>query len=393
MPKKSPTHILCHYSEIGLKGKNRNYFEKKLSDNIKYLLKINVPGSIENIRRLRGRFLITLTDIGKNSLSSIQNTLENVFGLAYFAFVYESQNDINIIKNDALKILQDHDFNTFRVTARCVNSKFGYSSQALNEIIGEAIIDKYKKTVSLTYPELTCFIDILDENAFIFTKKIQGLRGLPVGVSGKAVAMLSGGIDSPVAAYYALKRGLDIVYVHFHSAPLIGAASLDKVRELVAVLNKYRTNSKLYLVPFANIQQQIFINCEEKFRILLYRRYMLKIAEKITEIEYAKAIITGESLGQVASQTIENIAVVENAVELPVLRPLIGFDKQEIISKAREIGTYSISILPHQDCCTLYMPKHPATKARLSDIDNEEQNLEEKNLIQDTLKKLQYEIF
>jgi len=391
VPKKIPTHILCHYSEIGLKGKNRNYFEKKLSDNIKYLLKTIVPDSIENITRLRGRFLITLTNVGKNSLPAIQNNLENVFGVAYFAFAFESHNDLNIIKNDALEILQNHDFNTFRVTARCVNSKFGYSSQALNEIIGEAIVDKYKKTVSLQFPELTCFIDVLDENAFIFTKKIQGLRGLPVGVSGKAVAMLSGGIDSPVAVYYALKRGLDIVYVHFHSVPLVSETSLDKVRELVAVLKKYRTNSKLYLVPFANIQQQILINCTEKFRVLLYRRYMLKIAEKIAEIEYAKAIITGEALGQVASQTIENIAVVENAVELPVLRPLIGFDKQEIISKAREIGTYNISILPHQDCCTLYVPKQPATKARLSDLLNNEAKLNSTELINSTLINIEVE--
>jgi thiamine biosynthesis protein ThiI len=261
----------------------------------------------------------------------------------------------------------------------------------LNEDVGEVIFEKMNKSVNLKYPEVTCFIDVLDEGTFLFTEKIQSAKGLPVGVSGTVIVMLSGGIDSPVAAYYAMKRGMRIIYVHFHSVPLVSEASVEKVRDTVAILKKYQPRSKLYLLKFAAIQQQIMVDCYEKLRVVLYRRYMMKIAEKVAELENAKAIYTGEALGQVASQTIENITVVEESVKLPIMRPLIGFDKLEIISKAQEIGTYDISILPHEDCCTLYVPKHPATKARLIDIQKNEASLDSDILIEESLKTAEIE--
>lgn len=392
MLSKIPTHIICHYSEIGLKGKNRIFFEKKLKENIKKALDTNVPDSFVNIQRLRGRFLIELTDSGQNSTTQIREILINIFGLAYFAFAYESESDLEIIKSDSLELMKRLEFNTFRVTARRIDSRFPYTSQELNENVGEIIFEKMNKSVNLKFPEATCFIDVLDEGTFLFTEKIQSAKGLPVGVSGTAIVMLSGGIDSPVAAYYAMKRGMRVIYVHFHSVPLVSEASVEKVRDTVAILKKYQPRSKLYLMEFAAIQQQILVDCYEKLRVVLYRRYMLKIAEKVAELENAKAIYTGEALGQVASQTIENITVVEESVNLPIMRPLIGFDKIDIIAKAQEIGTYDISILPHEDCCTLYVPKHPATKARLIDIQKNEASLDSAALIEESLRTAEIEI-
>ena len=393
MLSKHATHIICHYSEIGLKGKNRIFFERKLKENIKLALNAFTPDSFVNIQRLRGRFLIELTESGQDSTSKIEEILKNIFGLAYFALAYESEPDLDTIKSDSVELMKRLDFSTFRVTARRIKAQFQYTSQDLNEEVGAEIIDKLKKEVNLKYPEATCFIDVLDEVTLLFNEKIQSAKGLPVGVSGIAVVMLSGGIDSPVAAYYAMKRGMHVIYVHFHSIPLVSEASVEKVRDTVTILKKYQSRSKLYLVKFAPIQQQILVDCYEKLRVVLYRRYMMKIAEKIAEIEKAKAIYTGEALGQVASQTIENITVVEESVTLPIIRPLIGFDKLEIISKAQEIGTYDISILPHQDCCTLYVPKHPATKARFKDVQKNEAILDNDNLINEALETTEIEIF
>jgi len=392
MLSKIPTHIICHYSEIGLKGKNRNFFEKKLKENIKISLDSHVPDSFVSIKRLRGRFLIKLTETGQNSTSPIKEILINIFGLAYFAFAFESAPDMNVIKSDSLELMKRLEFNTFRVTARRIDLRFPYTSQQLNEDVGEVIFEKLNKGVNLKYPEATCFIDVLDEGTFLFTEKIQSAKGLPIGVSGTAVVMLSGGIDSPVAAYYAMKRGMLVIYVHFHSVPLVSEASVEKVRDTVSILKKYQPKSKLYLMKFAAIQQQIMVDCNEKLRVVLYRRYMMKITEKVAELENAKAIYTGEALGQVASQTIENITVVEESVDLPIMRPLIGFDKLDIIAKAQEIGTYEISILPHEDCCTLYVPKHPATKARLIDIQKNEASLDSDTLIEESLNTAEIEI-
>lgn len=392
MLSKLPIHIICHYSEIGLKGKNRIFFERKLKENIKHALNAFIPDSFITIKRLRGRFLIVLTKSGQDSISNIKEILTNIFGLAYFAFAYESESDLGTIKLDSLELMKRLEFNTFRVTARRIDSKFPYTSQELNEEVGAEILEKLNKKVNLKYPEATCFIDVLDEGTFLFTEKIQSVKGLPVGVSGTAIVMLSGGIDSPVAAYYAMKRGMRVIYVHFHSVPLVSEASVEKVRDTVAILKKYQPRSKLYLIKFAPIQQQIMVDCNEKLRVILYRRYMMKIAEKVAELENAKAIYTGEALGQVASQTIENITVVEESVKLPILRPLIGFDKIEIIAKAQEIGTYEISILPHEDCCTLYVPKHPATKARLIDVQKNEASLDSESLINDSLETAEIEI-
>ncbi len=380
-----PTHILCHYSEIGLKGKNRKYFENKLKDNLSYSLRIACPGCVESVKRLYGRILICLSEKGQQSFNEIEETLTNVFGAAYFAPAIETELDLDKIKKSALKVLSKEIFTTFRITARCSNQQFPFSAQKVNEEVGATVVENLGKRVNLSEPEITCFIDILQDAAYLYLEKIQGPGGLPIGVSGKVVSLISGGIDSPVAAYYLLKRGAQMIFLHFHSVPYTNRASIEKVREVVRVLNKFQMKAKLILAELAPIQREIMTATDEKFRVILYRRFMFSITEAIAKKVRATAIITGESLGQVASQTLENMGVIEEVTKLPVLRPLVGMDKQEIINHAKTIGTYDISIQPDQDCCSLFVPKHPATKAKLEDILLNEKNLNVEELVNNSL--------
>ena len=387
------THILCHYSEIGLKGKNRSYFENTLKRNIHDALNVTVPNAIDTIEKLRGRFLISLSESNTNSIDSILSTLENRFGLAYFAPAIKIHPDLDSMKLSALEILKDITFDTFRITARRSDPYLPYSSQKINEEIGAEIVSKLNKIVNLSNPEVTCYIDMLQEGTFVYTQKISGPGGLPVGVSGKVGVMLSGGIDSPVAAYYAMKRGASPLYIHFHSVPHVSPASIEKVRETVRLLKKYHLRSKLYIIEFAPVQDEIFANANPKLLVLHYRRCMIRISENIMKKEKAKALVTGEALGQVASQTIENMTVVEDAGQHLILRPLVGFDKQEIIEVAKKIGTYDISIQPHEDCCTLFVPKHPAIKARIKDVLESENNCNLEPLIEKAVNTAQVETF
>lgn len=382
----TPTHILCHYSEIGLKGDNRSYFEKKLKLNIQTQLKIACPGSIESLKRLRGRFLLTLSESGQKNIESVVTTLSNVFGLAYFAPTLEVKSDYGSILESSVEMMSKLDFTSFRVTARNSSSPLHFGAQKMNEDVGAAIVIRLDKKVSLNFPDVTCYIDMLQTGTFIYPKRYPGQGGLPVGVSSKVIVMLSGGIDSPVAAYYAMKRGANPIYVHFHSVPHVSPASIEKVKDTVKVLSKYQPGAKLYSVEFAPIQDEIYSKSNPKLLVILYRRYMIRIAELVAKNENAQVIYTGEALGQVASQTIENISVVEDASSLPIFRPLIGFDKEEIIAMARKIGTYDISIRPHQDCCTLFVPKHPATKAYLPAVLTAEDILDTDELVQDAVK-------
>ncbi len=261
------------------------------------------------------------------------------------------------------------------------------NSQELNIKLGAFVNETFGKKVDLTNPDVTFYVEVFFGGALVYTERRPGPGGLPTGTQGQVAVMLSGGIDSPVAAYRIMKRGATIVAIHFHSYPFTTRASIDKVKELVGILSQYGGPIKLYLVPLAEAQKAVVQNCEERYRVLLYRRLMVRIAEAIAQKEGVQALVTGESLGQVASQTLENIAVTDSATDLPVFRPLIGYDKEEIINEARRMGTYEISILPHDDCCTLMMPKNPATRARLSDVEREEAKLDIPALVSDALKR------
>jgi len=404
-------YIICHYSEIGLKGSNRKFFEEKLIENIKKALK---SFWYKKIQRISGEIIIQLTSRGEKEQKEIKEKLKNIFGLAYFAFGINCEQKLDIIKKETFEMLSTQKFKTFRISSRRSKKDFYLTSQQINEKVGEYILKEFPVAiplqaghrrekilqdgehsrtirVNLNNPDITCFIEIVEKYAFLYLEKISGQGGLPVGVSGRALSLLSGGIDSPVASFYCQRRGLDIIFVHFTSYPFVKKSSIEKVKKIVKVLNKFQPQLKLYLVPFTDIQKQILLKTKADLRVILYRRIMFKIAELIAKKEKIKALITGENLGQVASQTLDNMFVVEKATNLFVFRPLIGFDKQDIIEKAKEIGTFDISILPGDDCCQRFLPEHPETRADLKEVEIEEKKLDLKKLINKAFKDIKVE--
>jgi len=376
-------YIICHYHEIALKGKNRKFFENKLVENIKKSLP---QGSFEFVKRISGRILVKLNDIGLKNKKRIEDSLKNIFGVVHFSFADACEPEIEIIKKKALETLKSKNFKTFRISTQRSDKRFPLNSQQVNEKVGAFIVKNLKKSVKLEKSGINCFIEITNKQAFLYTKKIKGSSGLPVGTGGIAAVLLSGGIDSPVAAYLTIKRGVKVGFVHFHAHPYTDKASIDKVKSIIKILNKFQFNSRLYLVPFADIQKQILLKTSSKLRVVLYRRFMLRIAEEIAKKEKALALVTGDSIGQVASQTLGNIYVISKSTSLPVLRPLIGFDKEEIINLAKKIKTFDTSILPHQDCCVRFLPKHPETKANSRKVELEEKKLDVKKMVAKAVK-------
>ena len=374
-------HIPCHYSEIGLKGKNRRFFEDRLRKNILEAIKIRCVDSSVSVKRYHGRLVIELKQKGAD-LDCIKEALKDVTGLAYFAPAFESKQDLNTLKKDAHALFSDANFESFRITARRGSSNIPLKVRTVNDEVGTHIVETMKKKVNLTQPDANCYVDMFEAKAFVYPERIPAQGGLPVGLSGKVIVMLSGGIDSPVAAYLAMKRGATVIFVHFHSVPYTTPASIEKVREMITTLNRFQFRSKLYLVELAPIQKQIMTDTAPRYRVLLYRRFMFRIAEQIAGKENAHALVTGESLGQVASQTLENMEAVGRVTDMSILRPLIGFDKQEIIDRAQDIGTYDISIQPDQDCCSLFVPKRPATKARSEQLIKQENSLNVEELVE-----------
>ncbi len=389
--------LIIRYSEIALKGKNRHWFEKILVENIKKKLKekISVDFTIE---RISGRIFLSITSLKNEEKEKINQILQNIFGITNFSWVEKASLDIENISYQCWKLIKRKRFNTFRITTQRSNKKFFLTSEKINQQVGafifQKIIEKGKKPqVRLKNPDLECFIEINDKNSFVYLQKIKGIKGLPVGSSGKALALLSGGIDSPVASYYALKRGVHTDYIHFHALPYTKPDSIQKVIQLAKILSKLQNQNKLFLFPLGKIQKYIAENSPEKFRLLLYRRLMHRITSQIAREKKYLALYTGESVGQVASQTLENLAVTNQASDLIMLRPLIGMDKEEIIKIAQKIGTYEISILPHEDLCSRFVPKHPATKAHLKTIQNIENKLNLQDLIQESLDKVEIKTF
>jgi len=380
--------VIVHYSEIGLKGKNRSFFERKLIDNIKRALR---GTGYARVRRISGRLLVELDE--NANLNEIQVRLPKVFGVAYFSLAHETQQDIAAIQGDALSLIQGRSFNTLKVETKRSNKDFPLTSPDINAQVGGYLLKHTGGRADLTHPDLTCFIEIVEKYAYIYTDKQKGAGGLPVGVSGRVVALLSGGIDSPVASFMMMKRGARVIYVHFYSYPYTDKASLEKVKTLVEILNAYQYHSLVYLVPFVDIQKEIVAKTPTDFRVILYRRMMIRIAEAIASQERAQALVTGESLGQVASQTLANLRVISESAELPILRPLIGWDKQEIIDLAEQIGTFQTSALPYNDCCSLFVPKHPATRASLEHVKEAEENLDLDGLVKQAVEGVEVQKF
>jgi thiamine biosynthesis protein ThiI len=364
------TSIVVHYQEIALKGNNRPYFIARLVRNLR---EATADLGVREVRVLMGRIQVELESDA--DWTTVKSRLARVFGVANFAQAGRAPLDVDAIATAILNDLGEPNVRTFRVSARRADKRFPLTSPQLEREIGGRIKEARGWTVNLGDPEFTIHVEALTHDAFYYFGKEQGAGGLPVGVSGRVACLLSGGIDSPVAAWRLMRRGCRVLLVHFHSYPILSRASQEKARELARILAEFQFHSRLFLVAFGEIQQQVTLSVAPALRVVVYRRLMMRIAESIARQHRAQALVTGEVVGQVASQTLENLAAIDRVVTMPVLRPLIGTDKDEIVAQAQRLSTYEISIIPDQDCCTLFTPRHPATKARLADVEHAEATL------------------
>ncbi len=380
--------ILIHYHEIGLKGKNRGKFERRLMTNITRALKGVPCGKLE---RLSGRMMLALTS--ESPIDVIRERLSTVFGIANFSEAVVAKRNIEAIRETAWALAQKADFESFKIVTRRGDKTFPFNSDQINRDVGKHIQTLSGARVLMDNPDLTCFIEIAPQRIFIYAKKIPAPGGLPVGSNESAVSLISSGIDSPVASYKIMKRGVKLTYVHFHSQPYTNRNSQRNTEDLVRLLTRHQYVSDLYLVPFVEIQRHIMTRAPASYRVILYRRAMLRIAEVIAEKVNAQALVTGENVGQVASQTLSNMRVIEEVTPLPILRPLAGDNKEEIINEARRIGTYQISIEPYEDCCSVFVPKHPETRANLEKVCEIESTLDLAPLIAQTLEQTERKTF
>ncbi len=351
--------LLVHYHEIALKGRNRPLFVGRLARNIRAALGDLPLGRIYDDL---GRLVVPIKD--EACLQEAVRRLAWVFGIANYSPAWRLPRDYASLEGAVSALLEGlPPFASFRVDARRTDKSFPMGSEEINRALGAFIRQRTGSKVQLRGSEVVFYVEVLPRAIYLYTQKLSGAGGLPVGVSGRVVCLLSGGIDSPVAAHRMMRRGCEVVFVHFHSFPFLSDVSIRKAKDLVALLNRHQLKSRLYVVPIGELQQQVVALAPAAYRVVIYRRFMVRIAQQIALREDARALVTGESLGQVASQTLENLATIESAVDMPVLRPLIGMDKQEITDQARSIGTFEISIIPDQDCCTLFMPRQPVTRS------------------------------
>jgi thiamine biosynthesis protein ThiI len=364
--------VIAHYHEINLKGNNRGWFENRLHGHVESLLQ-GLPH--DGVRRYAGRLLIALKP--DSPVAEIERRLRWVSGIANLAIAWEVPADLEAIRSALSTLIQARSFASFKIDTRRGTKDFPLNSQRMNEELGHYVQELTGAPARMENPDLTCYVELVGPRAFLYFAKIPGGGGLPARTGGKVLCLLSGGIDSPVAAFRMLRRGCQVRFVHYHSFPHTTAESQDKVRRIIQILGRYQLQGKLYLVPFGEVQREIVAYAPPPLRVILYRRFMVRIAEALAAKEHAGALVTGDSLGQVASQTLENLRVVSAAAtNIPIFRPLIGDDKEDIVRLAREIGTYEISILPDQDCCTFFVPRHPETRASMDQVTQAESLLD-----------------
>ena len=368
--------VIVHYQEIVLKGRNRPWFVERLVNNLRDVTR---DLDVQQVRPLMGRIEITLGP--ECDWSSVRERVGRVFGIANYAKAGRTKRDVDEIASMILRDLdREESISTasverFRVRASRADKSYYLTSPELEREVGGRVKQSKGWTVDLVNPDLEIRVEVLPECVFYALNKETGQGGLPTGTSGAAMCLLSGGIDSPVAGFRLMKRGCRVHFVHFHAYPILSRTSQDKTKEFAELLTRYQLRSRLYIVPFGELQQQVVVSVPPPLRVVLYRRLMMRIAERLAQESGAKALITGDSVGQVASQTLENLSVINEVVSLPVLRPLIGYDKEEITREAIRLETYPISIIPDEDCCTLFTPKSPATKARRVDVERAESAL------------------
>ncbi len=386
--------VLLRYGEIHLKGKNRGFFDNQLIKNIESATKKIDEKS--KISKVGGRYLIS--EFNNENLEAIVSACTKVFGLVSLSIATKVESTPEKIEEVLNKLLEEGEFdlefsNSFKVDVKRANKKFPIQSTEYERQLGGVVLDKFPNLkVNLTNPEKTIFVDIRENGStFIFGDKIKCCGGMPVGTSGKGLAMLSGGIDSPVACYMMAKRGMKLSAVHFHSFPYTSQQAKQKVIDLAKEIVPYTGELDLYVVSFTKIQEEIHKKCKDGYMITIMRRIMMRICEKLAEKHGFQAVITGENLAQVASQTIESMTSTENALKnLPVYRPLIAFDKIDIIEIAKQIGTFETSILPYEDCCTVFLPKNPLIKPKIELVEKEESYLDMETLVNDAVDNLEF---
>jgi tRNA uracil 4-sulfurtransferase len=376
--------VVVHYAEIGLKGRNRPRFEDRLRTNLERAL---APFGPVKARRLFGRLLVELPDGAPPA--GVAERIAKVFGVAYASVATSCEPTLEAIGALVDRFVDGRKFASFGVRARRVDKSLPFRSRELAHALGARVQARTGTAVDLESPDLWIELHLLHGEALLLHERWPGPGGLPVGSAGRAVALISGGIDSPVAAWLLAKRGCEVSFAHFHSAPYTSEASQRKVRDLVALLAEWQGPSRLWLVPFADLQQTLVREAPAEPRIVLYRRFMVRIAEALAERVGALALVTGDSVGQVSSQTLANLDTINRAATLPVLRPLVGSDKGEIVTLARSIGTFEISIEPDEDCCSFLMPRQPATWTRPEAIEAIERSLDVKGLVEATLSRVE----
>ncbi len=380
--------ILIRYGEIYLKGLNRPFFEQRLMDNVKKVLEDF--GDVK-VKKGQGRIYVE----GIDNIRDAMDRLTKVFGIISVSPALKTDKNMAAIENGIRVVMEDAmakygvDNLTFKVESRRSDKSFPKNSMELNRELGAFVLREFPYVkVDVHNPEVLLSVEVR-EWTYVYHEVIDGAGGMPVGTNGKATLLLSGGIDSPVAGWMIAKRGVELSAVYYHSVPYTSERAKQKVIDLARILSKYSGPIKLYVVPFTKIQQEIYTNCPESQLTILMRRFMMKIAEEIADQEGAKVLVTGESVGQVASQTLESLVVTDDAVDMPILRPLIGFDKIEIMNIAEKIGTYDISILPYEDCCTVFVPRHPVTRPKLDAVLKAEGLLDGETLIEEALDNLE----
>ena len=372
--------IIIRYCEIHLKGKNRNYFEKLLKENLKKSL-IDLKFAF---RFMHNRYLIE--NFNEEEYPIFADRLKKIAGVHTFSLSLVVENSLDKIKEACITLMESKT-GTFKVETNRADKTFSPNSVETSRLLGGVILEKYPTLkVNVKNPDIILYVDIREDGkTLIYTDLEHGLSGMPIGSAGKGLLLISGGIDSPVAGYMMMKRGMKLDCLHFHSFPYTGQAAREKVEKLTKKVGIYNGGINLYVVSFTKIQEAIHKSCPEEFMITIMRRFMMRIAERLSKQIGTQAIITGESLGQVASQTIESITSSNSVVSMPVLRPLIGFDKLDIIDISRKIDTYETSILPYEDCCTVFLPKYPAIKPSLDKVIKAESSLDIEGLIKEAM--------
>ena len=382
--------LIVKYGEIGVKGKNRYIFENKLIKNVKNILK---PIGKFNVYKEYGRIYV---DLDGYDYEEVVEEVKKVFGIVGVCPAVRAEKDYNLLKELALKMLEEkieQGYKSFKVDSRRGDKDFKLTSQEMSLDIGGYLVSQVKDKIAVDVrnPEVKIHCELRQNHVMVYSDTIPGYGGLPLGTNGRAMSLLSGGIDSPVASWMVAKRGMELECIHFHSYPFTSEKSQEKVRDLAQILSKYCGRVRLHKVNMLEIQKSIGLNCKDEEMTIISRRFMMRIAERVAESRHCDALVTGESIGQVASQTIQGLTCTNASVKMPVFRPLIAMDKTEIIEVAQKIGTFETSILPEEDCCTVFSPKKPVTKPKLDRIEKSENKLDVEKLKQDAIDNIEVE--